>query len=75
MKKGDVVTIYEDPFTKKKIEGEARLVRSLNTMSDENLELWEVHFTGDSPGHYVERVIFMDRQALEHGRTGMRRRG
>jgi hypothetical protein len=44
-------------------------------MSDENLELWEVHFTGDSPGHYVERVIFMDRQALEHGRTGMRKRG
>lgn len=59
MKRGDVVTIYNDPITRKKVEGEARLVRQLsNTMSDDNLERWEVHFTGDSPGHYVERVIF-----------------
>jgi hypothetical protein len=54
MKRGDVVTIYEDPFTRQKVEGEAKLVRSLNIMSDEKLELWEVHFTGDSPGYYVE---------------------
>jgi hypothetical protein len=63
MKRGEVITIYKDPITRKKVEGEAKLVRRLNIMSDENLELWEVHFTGDSPGHYVERVVFTDSQA------------
>ena len=70
MKRGDVVTIYEDPITRKKVEGKARLVRLLSALPDDNLERWEVHFTGDSQGHYVERMIFMGRQVLAHGRSG-----
>jgi len=65
MKRGDVVTIYENPMTMEKIEGEARLVRLLSFLGD-NLERWAVHFPGDSPGSYVERVILADGKALAH---------
>jgi hypothetical protein len=65
MKRGDVVKIYENPVTKTKIEGEAKLMRLLKTMSDD-LEQWEVHFTGDSPGSYVERAIFTANHITTH---------
>lgn len=47
MKKGDVVTIYEDPITQKKPEGRARLIsRDIKAVGD-GLEYWSVQFLED----------------------------
>lgn len=50
MKKGDIVTIYEDPITEKIPEGKAVLLRPVN--SDEDLEWWEVRFKGEDDTYY-----------------------
>lgn len=42
MKKGDIVTIYQDPLTEKNKEGQARLLRFIN--EDHDMEFWEVKF-------------------------------
>ena len=54
MKKGDIVEIYEQPLSKTKFEGEAKLIsfiRQLNT----DVELWRVKFLIDSA--IVNRAI------------------
>lgn len=60
MKKGlfgtRIVTVYEDPITKKKPEGEARLIRKLSQHKmPGNKELWQVRFLDD--GHLAQRTV------------------
>lgn len=55
MKKGDVVMVYEDPFTRQKREGVARLVKCLRR--DDEYERWIVQFDGDGERQFFERVI------------------
>ena len=45
MKEGDLVTIFEDPLTKQKAEGEALLIKQV--MDDRFQELWLVSFQAD----------------------------
>jgi len=55
MKKGDVVTIYKDPITKKKPEGEAWLVEKMREDFDQ--DFWLVRFTDDGyiTGRFIEK--------------------
>lgn len=46
MKKGDVVTIYKDPLTQAKPEGEAKLIRRIS-FGQGPLEEWLVRFKGE----------------------------
>ena len=46
MKRGQVVTIYEDPVTENKVEGHAKLIKPIR-VSDPELEYWEVEFPDD----------------------------
>ena len=55
MKKGDVVTIFADPITCKRREGEAVLISKLDDSHD--LERWDVHFLGDEVGYNYGRQI------------------
>ena len=54
MKKGEIVTIYEDPLTEKKMEGKARLVEEI--VSDPPLESWYVRFIGEESDEYVRWI-------------------
>lgn len=60
MKKGDIVTIYEDPITCEKSEGSAKLVKyhrgDRHFSRDWHLEDWTVEFV-DEPGSRFERAI------------------
>ena len=48
MKKGDVVMIYEDPRTKEKPEGKAKLIiRLVKARNKYDLEYWKVKFLSD----------------------------
>jgi hypothetical protein len=56
MKKGDIIEIYQDPWTKKKIEGKAKLVkRFIEARQKNELEYWEVEFLSD--GAIVNRWV------------------
>jgi hypothetical protein len=48
---GDTVTIYEDPLTARKVEGQAKLIRRVSDRVEqyENvaLEFWRVQFEGE----------------------------
>lgn len=58
MKKGDIVSIYEQPLTETKYEGEAKLVsfiKQLNSAVNYGVELWQVKFIND--GMVVSRAI------------------
>jgi hypothetical protein len=48
MKKGDTVTIYQDPLTETNKEGQARLLRFIN--EDHDMEFWEVKFLAAGAG-------------------------
>ena len=52
---GDELDIYEDPVTKTKLEGKAKLIKPIAIMAD-NLERWLVEFIGE-PSSYYERTI------------------
>jgi len=50
MKKGDIVKIYEDPITKTKVEGNAKLLKLINKNIQgvqNGLEYWKVKFLSD----------------------------
>jgi hypothetical protein len=56
MKKGDIVTIYIDPLTKQKAEGQAQLIRFISEAHD--MEFWKVKFLGGEDGDpIVHRFI------------------
>lgn len=48
MKKGDIVTIYQDPLTKQEVEGQARLVKFINDGGE--FECWKVKFLNAGAG-------------------------
>lgn len=56
MKRGDIVTIYEDPITCQKPEAKAKLVMKHFDMND-NCEYWTVKFIDDKYGGKYERII------------------
>lgn len=61
---GEMVSIYEDPITRKKLEGVATLKKLINAnFSDAgeglHLERWEVEFEND-PGRTFPRNILVD---------------
>ena len=45
MKQGDIMVIYDDPITKQKPEGKAKLLKKIK--SDFNQEYWKVEFLSD----------------------------
>ena len=56
MKKGDTVTIYQDPLTKKNVEGQARLLKFIKEAHE--LEFWQVKFLDGGVGDpLVDRFI------------------
>ena len=57
MKKGDVVKVYQKPYTKEDFEGMAKLKRFMSSDSQENYENWMVEFT-DEPGAVYHRKIY-----------------
>jgi len=57
MERGQLVTIYEDPSTKTRVEGQATLLRKLREYPDDHQERWLVHFLGDEPSMKVQRFI------------------
>lgn len=57
-KPGDVVTTYHDPYTMKDPEGEAELVRFIQSHNDE-IEFWEVQYVTDSHRNPVMRKIYI----------------
>lgn len=46
LRRGRDVTVYEDPITRQKPEGIARLIRDAE-FQDEDLSSWDVRFHGD----------------------------
>lgn len=60
MKKGDIVTIYEDPITKKNPEGKAKLVNRLDEDSiwtgEYLIDVWSVRFLGEKT-LYFRRLL------------------
>ena len=68
MRKGDNVTIYEDPVTETRSEGRAKLVKNRNIdggfFEDRQMHHWSVRFLEDP-----ERVLY-DRWILEPVDTG-----
>lgn len=59
MQKGDEIIIWEDPITKTKPEGMARLIKLTYRDPDELFERWIVHFLSDeSLDDRYERVIY-----------------
>lgn len=60
MKRGDIVPIYEDPYTKQKPEGKARLISLAH--KDPEFERWYVRFLEDTQSYAPNylRVIVPD---------------
>jgi hypothetical protein len=55
MTKGEKVSIYYDPFTEQKLEGEAVLLEKIE--EDELFETWAVRFKGDGEKDISSRMI------------------
>lgn len=47
MKKGEIVTIYHDPLTRTKPEGQAELLTKVSENKNLKREFWEVRFLSD----------------------------
>jgi hypothetical protein len=56
MKKGDIVDVYEDPVSKSKKEGIARLLTLIEVLPSVG-ERWRVVFIGDRYPVAVDRII------------------
>lgn len=56
MGKQKQITIYEDPFTQQKVEGQATIVKDLG-FDQPGIHRYLVHFAGDEPGQNVERIV------------------
>lgn len=54
MKKGDIVTIYENPLTKEKPEGRAKLVKKI--CDDVDMEYWQVQFLPGERNNYTRWI-------------------
>lgn len=56
MKRGNKVKVFEDPITRKKLEGTATLIRRIGTVSLES-ERWRVGFDEHPEDPVVERIV------------------
>jgi len=60
MNKGQTVIIYEDPFTRQKAEGQARLIECVNNnaglQDGTQYQIWQVEFL-DEPGRRYPRLL------------------
>ncbi len=63
---GETITIYQDPYTQEKPEGEARLVRRLDNHGNPEMERWRVAFLTDREVTY-DRWILKDAVDSEAG--------
>lgn len=54
---GQQVDVYQDPITKKKFEGKAKLVSEYRPDEGSGLPMWHVEFN-DEPGQTYLRTIF-----------------
>jgi hypothetical protein len=59
LKSKQIVMVYEDPYTRQKPEGEARIIKHLTELAP-GVDLYLVHFIGDQPSQTVERIIQSD---------------
>lgn len=57
LKRGQVLTIYEDPLTETKPEGRAQLMSLIETVPHDGTERWIVQFLGDDFQNPVPRLI------------------
>ncbi len=64
MNKGDIVRIYEDPLTEKKLDGKARLVKLLRAYDHDPLEMWEVKFLDEHSRYSRIRWVKKDTKRL-----------
>lgn len=55
---GEIVIVFQDPYTREKPEGKARLIKWL--YNEDILERWEVHFVSDHHSQTVDRLIHID---------------
>jgi hypothetical protein len=57
LRKGQVITIYEDPLTETKPEGKAQLISPIDQSVPDAMERWLVQFLDDDFHSPVERLI------------------
>ena len=57
LKKGQVVTVYEDPVTCKRPEGKAKLLFRW-AINGDGSELWDVIFVDDKGAGAFNRIIY-----------------
>lgn len=55
--KGSAVEVYEDPITKRKKEGNARIVYCIQEAGADGLGMYAVNFYEDDPALVVTRMI------------------
>jgi len=55
MKKNDLVIVYEDPITRERLEGQAKLIKKIQDLSD-GYESWSLEFTDELGDHYTRLV-------------------
>jgi len=53
------ITVYEDPYTRERVEGQATIVSDLG-LDEPGVHRYLVHFDGDAPGQNVERIVIDD---------------
>ena len=63
--RGAITTIYKDPLTKLKPEGEAKLVKRLRADVGDGLEMWEVRFTNEPGATYLRTISNRPAQVSE----------
>lgn len=57
LKIGMLVDVYEDPLTKKKKEGTARIVYCIEPAGADGFGMYAVNFVGDDPSLCVSRLV------------------
>jgi len=61
MKKGDKVTIYEDPITKERLEGEAILVKLIDEdcgrWEEGTMQRWKVRFLNEIMNEFERSIL------------------
>jgi len=69
LKPGETVKIYEDPWTQKKLEGEAKLIERLQQDSDR--EYWLVEFTDSHERHprWIKKKTEYERTSAQEKET------
>ncbi len=67
--RNDVVTVYEDPFTRRRPEGRAEIIEHAETL-ERGVERYVVHFVGDAPKLYVVRTV-VDEDVIVSLETGI----